>query len=67
MEKSLKNTLTTYSSFPNEYPELAAGARAAIVNFDGIGTTITLAHKVLAGVTVEKLRTQSGRRLKNVT
>ena len=64
MEKSLKNTLTTYSSFPNEYPELAAGARAAIVNFDGIGTTITLAHKVLAGVTVEKLKNSEWKTLK---
>ena len=64
MEKSLKNTLTTYSSFPDEYPELAAGARAAIVNFDGIGTTITLAHKVLAGVTVEKLKNSEWKTLK---
>lgn len=64
MEKSLKNTLTTYSSFPAEYPELAAGARAAIVNFDGIGTTITLAHKVLAGVTVEKLKNSEWKTLK---
>ena len=64
MEKSLKNTLTTYSYFPNEYPELAAGARAAIVNFDGIGTTITLAHKVLAGVTVEKMKNSEWKTLK---
>ena len=64
MEKTLKNTLTTYSSFPNEYPELAAGARAAIVNFDGIGTTITLAHKVLAGVSVEKLKNSEWKTLK---
>lgn len=62
--KSLKNTLTTYSSFPNEYPEVAAGARAAIVNFDGIGTTITLAHKVLAGVSVEGLRNSEWKTLK---
>ena len=65
MEKSLKNTLTTFSSYPNEYPDLAAGARAAIVNFDGVGTTITLAHKVLAGVSVEKIKNSEWQTLKS--
>lgn len=63
-QKSFTNVLTVYSSFPNEYPEVAAGARAAIVNFDSVGSTITLAHKVLPGVTVEKLKNSQWKVLK---
>ena len=54
--KSLQRTLSHYSSHEEEYPSAAIAGRAFLVNFEGTNTTITLNLKVIAGVTVEKLR-----------
>ena len=55
-DKSMGRTLMHYSSHPSEYPSSAVAGRAFLVNFEGTNTTITLNLKVLAGITVEKLR-----------
>jgi hypothetical protein len=47
--------MTCYSKTTNEYPSSAAWGRAASVNFNGVGTTITLNLKQLANVTAEDL------------
>ncbi len=48
-------TLTTYSSYPEQYPSASIAGRAFSVNFDGVDTTITLKFKQLPGITVETL------------
>ncbi|MGL5015969.1 MAG: DUF3383 family protein [Bacteroidales bacterium] len=55
--KSMGRTLSHYSSKPEEYPSAAVAGRAFQVNFEGTNTTITLNLKVMAGVTVENLKT----------
>ncbi|MGL4947870.1 MAG: DUF3383 family protein, partial [Mycoplasma sp.] len=55
--KSIGRTLSHYSSKPAEYPSAAVAGRAFQVNFEGTNTTITLNLKVMAGVTVENLKT----------
>lgn len=63
-DKSLMRVLTHYSSHPDEYPSSAVAGRAFLVNFEGTNTTITLNLKVLAGVTVEKLRSSEDAAMK---
>lgn len=64
--KSLQRTLSHYSSYVAEYPSAAVAGRAFLVNFEGTNTTITLNLKVIAGVTVEKLRQSQLDALKEV-
>jgi hypothetical protein len=50
--------MTTYSSYPNQYPSSSILGRAFTVNFNQPNSTITLKFKQLPGITVEDL-TQS--------
>jgi hypothetical protein len=56
--KNLRRTMTTYSSFPNQYPSGSIVGRAFTVNFNQPDSTITLKFKQMPGITVEQL-TQS--------
>jgi len=53
--KSLDRVITTFSSFPDQYPSLSVMGRAFTVNFNQPNSTITLNFKQLPGVTVENL------------
>lgn len=53
--KDLRRTITTYSSFPDQYPSASVAGRAFTVNFSQPDSTITLKFKQLPGVTVEDL------------
>ena len=57
-DKNLRRTITTFSSFPDQYPSASAAGRAFTVNFNQPNSTITLKFKQLPGITVEDL-TQS--------
>lgn len=57
-DKNLRRTMTTFSSFPNEYPSASILGRAFTVNFSQVASTITLKFKQMPGITVEDL-TQS--------
>ena len=48
-------TFTMFSSNPTEYPEVSAFARAATVDFNLSGSTITLKFKKASGITPESL------------
>lgn len=50
-----RRTITTYSSFPSQYPSASALGRAFTVNFNQPNSTITLKFKQLPGITVEAL------------
>lgn len=56
--KTLRRTMTTYSSYPNEYPSASVAGRAFTVNFSQPNSTLTLKFKQLPTITVEQL-TQS--------
>lgn len=56
--KNLRRTMTTYSSFPDQYPSASILGRAFTVNFSQVNSTITLKFKQMPGITVEQL-TQS--------
>ena len=56
--KNLRRTITTFSSFPDQYPSASVAGRAFTVNFNQPNSTITLKFKQLPGITVEDL-TQS--------
>lgn len=56
--KNLRRTMTTYSSFPSQYPSASILGRAFTVNFNQVNSTITLKFKQMPGITVEQL-TQS--------
>lgn len=56
--KNLRRTITTFSSYPNQYPSASVLARAFTVNFSQTNSTITLKFKQMPTVTVEQL-TQS--------
>ena len=53
--KSLKRTISTFSSFPSQYPSASVAGRAFTVNFEVPDSTITLMFKQLPTVTVEDL------------
>jgi len=55
-----RRTITTFSSFPNQYPSASVAGRAFTVNFSQTNSTITLKFKQLPGITVENL-TQNGK------
>ena len=54
-DMSLRFTMTSFSNKVNQYPCASIFGRAASVNFEGIGTTITLNLKQMPGVSAEKL------------
>jgi len=56
--KNLRRTITTFSSYPNQYPSASVLGRAFTVNFSLANSTLTLKFKQLPTITVEKL-TQS--------
>ena len=56
--QNYRRTITTFSSFPNQYPSASILARAFTVNFNQANSTITLKFKQTPGITVEEL-TQS--------
>lgn len=53
--KNLKRTITTYSSYPSQYPSSSVAGRAFTVNFNQPNATITLMFKQLPTITVEEL------------
>jgi hypothetical protein len=53
--KSLRFTLNTFSKNGNQYPSASVFGRAASVNFEGIGSTLTLNLKQMPTVSVENL------------
>lgn len=57
-DKGQRRTITTYSSYPDQYPSASVAGRAFTVNFGNTNSTITLKFKQLPTVTVENL-TQS--------
>lgn len=56
--KNLRRTITTFSSYPDQYPSASVLGRAFTVNFSQTNSTITLKFKQLPTITVEQL-TQS--------
>ena len=56
--KNLRRTITTFSSYPNQYPSASVLGRAFTVDFSQTNSTITLKFKRLPTITVEQL-TQS--------
>ena len=52
---TLRFSLTTFSKNPKQYPSASVFGRAASVNFEATGTTITLNLKQMPGVTAEDL------------
>lgn len=53
--QSLNRTMTTFSSYPNEYPSASIVGYAFTVNFSQPNATITLKFKQMPGITVEDL------------
>lgn len=53
-----RRTMTTFSSYTNQYPSASILGRAFTVNFSQVNSTITLKFKQMPGITVEQL-TQS--------
>lgn len=48
-----RRTMTTFSSFPDQYPSASILGRAFTVNFSNVNSTITLKFKQMPGITVE--------------
>jgi hypothetical protein len=53
--KSIRRTISTYSSFENEYPSASILGRAFTVNFNQPNSTLTLKFKQMPTMTVENL------------
>ena len=53
--KNYRRTMTTFSSYPNEYPSASIVGRAFTVNFNQPNSTLTLKFKQMPGITVEDL------------
>lgn len=53
--KNLRRTITTYSSFVDQYPSASIAGRAFTVDFSQPNSTITLKFKQLPGITVESI------------
>lgn len=52
---NLRRVITTFSSYPDQYPSASIAGKAFTVNFNQPNSTITLKFKQLPGITVEKL------------
>ncbi len=50
-----RRTMTTFSSYPNQYPSASILGRAFTVNFNQPDSTLTLKFKQMPGITVEDL------------
>lgn len=50
-----RRTITTFSSYPNQYPSASILGRAFTVNFNQANSTLTLKFKQMPGITVEQL------------
>jgi len=50
-----RRSITTFSSYPDQYPSASLAGRAFTVNFNQSNSTITLKFKQLPGITVESL------------
>lgn len=50
-----RRTITTFSSYPDQYPSASILGRAFTVNFNQPNSTITLKFKQLPGITVENI------------
>ena len=59
-----RRTMTTFSSFANQYPSASILGRAFTVNFSQTDSTITLKFKQMPGITVEAL-TQNAKSVLN--
>jgi len=53
--KGLRRTMTTYSSYPVQYPSASIFGRAFTVNFNQPDSTLTLKFKQMPTITVENL------------
>lgn len=53
--QNFRRTMTTFSSYPAQYPSASIMARAFTVNFNQANSTITLKFKQMPGITPEKL------------
>lgn len=54
-KSGVRFSLTSFSSFPKQYPSSSAFGRAASVNFSAIGSTITLNLKSMPTISAEDL------------
>lgn len=52
---SYRRTMTTFSSYPDQYPSASILGRAFTVNFNQPDSTLTLKFKQMPGITVEDL------------
>ena len=62
---SLRFTMSIYSSDDDEYPCCSVFGRAATVNFEGVGTTITLNLKQMPTISQETLKTSELKNLRD--
>lgn len=56
-DANMTRTMSTFSSYPDEYPSASIAGRAFTVQFSQPNSTITLKFKQLPGITVENLNT----------
>lgn len=54
-DSAYRRTITTFSSYPDQYPSASILGRAFTVNFNQPNSTLTLKFKQMAGITVEDL------------
>ncbi len=54
-KNNLRRTISTYSSYPSQYPSSSVSARAFVVNFSQPNATITLKFKQLPTITTESI------------
>jgi len=54
---NFNRTMTTFSSYPDEYPSASIAGRAFTVNFSQPNSTLTLKFKSLPGISVEDIST----------
>lgn len=54
-DNEYRRTISTFSSYPDQYPNASVFGRAFTVNFNQANSTITLKFKQLPGITVEEL------------
>lgn len=54
-DQNYRRTMSTFSSFPDQYPSASIAGRAFTVNFNQANSTITLKFKQTPGITAEVL------------
>ena len=60
-----KRTFVIYSTYPNQYPEVSAFAKASTVDFNFEDSTITLKFKILPGINTQNITSAQVTILKN--